>query len=146
LHCAFFEKCSLHGVELFTARKTFNGGDFLLGNGFGSCDARPLGSSIDQDGAGSALTLPAAVLGSHQIKVLAQYREKAGLRIGVDRAGASVDSKVNRSHCDHSSLRTARKNLRPFSEMIVRRRRHLKSGLFFVFGIGAGDATVMAHH
>ena len=87
-------------MEPLAARKAFNSGDLLLGNGFGSCDARPLGSSIDQDGAGATPALSAAVLGSYQIKMLAQYSEKADLRVRVDPAGTPVNSKVNRSHCD----------------------------------------------
>jgi hypothetical protein len=101
LQGACFEKCPLHGMQLFAASQTFNGDDLFLGNRFGSGYARALGSSIDQDSAGSALTLSAPVLGSSQIKVLAQYSEKAGLRIGIDRTRASIYSKLNRSHCDH---------------------------------------------
>jgi hypothetical protein len=85
-------------MKLVAARKTFNGGDLLLRHVFGSRDARPLGPSIDQDGAGATLALSATVLGSGQIKILAQYSQKTDLRIRLDRAGTSVDRKLNRSH------------------------------------------------
>ncbi len=85
-------------MKLFTVGEPLNRGDLVLGNGSGPGHARPLHSSIDQDGAGAALALAAAVLGSDQIEVLAQYGKKAGFRIGVNRTGASIDSKGNRSH------------------------------------------------
>jgi hypothetical protein len=85
-------------MKLFAARKTFNGSDPLWGYVFGSRDARPLSPSIDQDGAGATLALSAAVLGSSQIKILAQYSQKTDLRIRLDRVETSVDSKTNRSH------------------------------------------------
>jgi hypothetical protein len=85
-------------MKLFAARKTLNGGDLLLRDVFGSRDARPLSPSIDQDGAGATLALSAAVLGSSQIKIVAQYSQKTDLRIRLNRAVTSVDSKLNRSH------------------------------------------------
>jgi hypothetical protein len=85
-------------MKLVAARKTLNGGDLFFRDAFGSRDARPLGPSIDQDGAGATLALSTTVLGSGQIKILAQYSQKTDLRICLDRAVTSVDSKLNRSH------------------------------------------------
>jgi hypothetical protein len=85
-------------MKLVATRKAFNGSDPLWGYVFGSRDARPLGPSINQDGAGAALALSAAVLGSSQIKILVQYSQKTDLRIRLDRIETSVDSKNNRSH------------------------------------------------
>jgi hypothetical protein len=98
LQRALFEKRRLDRMKLFAARKTFNGGDLLLRDVFGSRDARPLGPPIDQDGARATLALSAAVFGSSQIKILPQYSEKTDLRVRLDRVGTSVDSKIDRSH------------------------------------------------
>jgi hypothetical protein len=104
-------------MKLVAARKTFNGGDVFLRDVFGSRDARPLGPSIDQDGAGATLALSAAVLGSSQIKILAQYCQKTDLRIRLNCVGTSVDSKLNRSHATPPN-RERSKKLRPLTEMI----------------------------
>ena len=85
-------------MKLFAARKTFNGGDLLWRDVFGSRDARPLGPPIDQDGTGATLALSATVFGSSEIKILSQYSQKTDLRIRFDRVGTSVDSKIDRSH------------------------------------------------
>jgi hypothetical protein len=69
----------LYRMKLVAARKTLNGGDLFFRDAFGSRDARPLGSSIDQDGAGTTLALSTTVLGSGQIEILAQYSQKADL-------------------------------------------------------------------
>jgi hypothetical protein len=100
LHRTLIKKCPLHGVELFVVRKAFNAGDLFFGNGPNPGDAGSLRSSVDQDSARSALTFSASVFRPSQIEVFPQYREKAGLRICVDRVGTSVESKLNRSHRD----------------------------------------------
>jgi hypothetical protein len=100
LQCTFFQKGLLHRMQPSAARQPLNGGDLFVDGSFGWRDARPLGSSIDQDRTGAALALSATVLGPHQIQVLPQYGEQAGLRIHIDRAAAAVYSKLNRSHRD----------------------------------------------
>jgi hypothetical protein len=97
-------------MKLVAVRKTLNGSDLFFRDVFGSRDARPLGPSIDQDGAGATLALSTTVLGSGQIKILAQYSQKTNLRIRLDRAGTSVDSKLNRSHAIPPNREPLQKN------------------------------------
>ena len=88
----------LHGMELFAVGEAFNRRDLLLRNRSDPGDARSLRFSVNQDGAGAALALAAAVLASRQIKMIAQDGKKAGLRVGINRVGTSIDRKSNRSH------------------------------------------------
>jgi hypothetical protein len=98
LQSAFIQKSLLHGMKLVAASQSLNSRDALLPNRCRPCHAGTLGPSIDQNRASATLTLSTSVLGSRQVKVLAQDREKAGLRISVDRESASVDRKMNGSH------------------------------------------------
>jgi hypothetical protein len=87
-------------MKLFAPRQAFNRDDLFLHDGFGTDDTRPLRSSIDQNCAGATLSLSAAIFSPSQIKVLAQYRKQAGLRVRINRARAPVYSQVNRGHRD----------------------------------------------
>jgi hypothetical protein len=87
-----------------------------------------LGPSIDQDGAGATLALSATVFGSGQVKILAQHSQKTDLSIRLDRAGTSVDSKLNRSHATPPTREPSKNTLRPFAEMIHGVERHFDAG------------------
>src|SRR5450432_574868 len=89
-------------MQLFADREPLDGGDLLLRDRAESGDARPLGFSVYQHGAGAALSLAAAVLTSGQIEMFTQDGKQTGLRIGVDRVRVSVDCQMNRSHVRNS--------------------------------------------
>ena len=84
---------------MFSVPNTLNSSDLFLCDTLDSRDTRPLGPSVDQDSARTALTFSTSILGPNQIKVLAQYSEKAGLGIRVDGVATLVNSEADRSHC-----------------------------------------------
>src|ERR1035437_9844158 len=85
-------------MELIAAGQAFNRNDLLLRNRADLGDARPLRLSVDQDRAGAALALPAAILAPSEIKLLSQNAKQAGLRVCVNRVRFSVYGETNASH------------------------------------------------
>ncbi len=70
--------------------KPFNRRDLLLTDTAHLGDARSAAIAVDQDRAGAALALSAAVLGAGQIKLIAQDAEQAGVCVCIDGARASI--------------------------------------------------------
>jgi len=96
----FIEKRLLYSMELITASQTLNSSNFPLANRSRPRHAGTLGPSVDQNRASATLSLSASILGSRQVKVLAQHSKKAGLRVSVNRESTPIDRKMNSSHGD----------------------------------------------
>ena len=82
----------LHGMQLAPFGESFDGQDFQLVRISYGRDARSHGFAVQQDGAGAALTFPAAVLRAGQFQFLPQDIQQGPLRISDDSSGLPVDS------------------------------------------------------
>jgi hypothetical protein len=98
LHRFLVEERLLHRMELVSSGNAFDGDNLLRADRPSSGDAGSLGFSIDENGAGATLALPAAVLASRQVEMIAQDGKQAGLWICFYRVGVSVDGETNHSH------------------------------------------------
>ena len=64
---AFVKECLLHGAEFSSLFKAFDGENFRVLRGGDCGQAGTRGTTIEQDGAGSALAFAATILGSGEI-------------------------------------------------------------------------------
>jgi hypothetical protein len=79
-------------MQLAPFGESFDGQDFQLVRISYGRDARSHGFAVQQDGAGAALTFPAAVLRAGQFQFLPQDIQQGPLRISDDSSGLPVDS------------------------------------------------------
>ncbi len=84
-------ECGLHGVKVIGLTDPFDGGDLVVRVHDGEGEAGVYAATINVDGARSALTVVAALLGAGQSKVLSQAVEEGGARIELEDVGLAVD-------------------------------------------------------
>jgi hypothetical protein len=72
LESVVFDKCRLHRMELACRRQTFDGGDLIVLVHDGQRETGIDALAVDKDGAGAALAVIAALLGSGEADVFAQ--------------------------------------------------------------------------
>jgi hypothetical protein len=85
----------LHGAEGFAVGEAFDGGDFCSGGGYGEGEAGIDAAAVDEDGAGSALSVVAAFFAAGEVEVLAECVEERGAGIEGDGVGGSVDAECD---------------------------------------------------
>ena len=86
----------LQGMEHLVPSKTFNGGDVAALILDGKCEAREDAFPVDQNLAGAAPALVAALLCAGQIQMIAECVEKAHARIERDLVHGPVDAEGHR--------------------------------------------------
>src|SRR5713101_102312 len=85
-------KCGLHWVEIAIFFQTLDGRDLVARMHHGERQAAVDALSIDDHGAGAALSLVAALLGTGQPEMLAQRIEQRYARIEIESMAPSIDS------------------------------------------------------
>src|ERR1017187_1482916 len=91
LHGLGFQEGLLHGVQLALRRQSLNRHDAFAGDGRDLGGARTRSYAVDQDGAGGALALAAAILGSGEIQIVTKDAEQCAVRIGIDPPPGAID-------------------------------------------------------
>src|SRR4029453_8294073 len=81
----------LQRMELPPLLQALHRGDRLAGQRRRLEEARARGLAVEEDGAGAALALAAAVFGPGEVEVLAQHAQERALGVGFDAATDAVD-------------------------------------------------------
>ena len=88
----------LHRMEAAVLLQAFDGGDGLAADGTHARLARATGDAVQQDRAGAALPLAAAVLGPGEVQLVAQHAQQGPLGIGIHVTGDAVDDQLEERH------------------------------------------------
>jgi hypothetical protein len=96
LGSASFEEALLDGVELLVDCEAFDGGDLRAFHLQDGDEAGVDQITIHQDGAGAALAFAAALLGSGEVKIFAEYVEETLHRRSFDCSFAAIDGELDR--------------------------------------------------
>ena len=98
LEAVVLEEGGLDGVEVVAVREAFDGGDFGSVGRDGEGEAGVDAAAVDEDSAGSALAVVAALLAAGECEVFAQSVEKRGAGVEREGVGYAVDLE---SHAHH---------------------------------------------
>lgn len=91
------DKCLLQGMQLAGAGKTLDRQHVFVRNIPEQSHARMCGTAFNQDGARTAEPFSAAILGSSERKVRAQYPEQCAVILSVHGHAAAVESKADQT-------------------------------------------------
>ena len=89
LEAVVLEEGLLQRVQLVAVGQALDGGDLGAVGGDREHQAGVDAAAVEQDGAGAALAVVAALLGAGQIEVLAQGVEQGGAVVDVERGASS---------------------------------------------------------
>ena len=86
------EEGGLDGAEGFAVGEAFDGGDVGAGGGYGEGEAGVDAAAVNDDGAGSALSVVAAFFAAGEVEVLAECVEERGAGVKGEGVWGSVDA------------------------------------------------------
>ena len=110
LHGIALNKRFLHRMETVAVRETFNCCDLLACRAARWSDARAVWNAVDQNRAGSALPLTAAVLGAGKVQLIPQNEKQWPFRINGHAQAFAIYNQIHRAildltgHFDASSI------------------------------------------